>query len=101
MRMLMKGVKEISEGNLDFQFQARGRHGEIQYLAEIFNQMTKGIKEMVDSKSRLLLDVSHELRSPLNLNKGGPGNDAQEPAEDFHHAGYRGNGNHVDRNPGN
>jgi len=27
MRMLMKGVKELSEGNLDFQFEVHGRHG--------------------------------------------------------------------------
>ncbi len=65
LRMLMRGVREISEGNLDFQFEARGRHGEIQYLAESFNHMIRRVKEMVQSKEQLLLDVSHELRSPL------------------------------------
>ncbi len=69
MRMLMKGVKELSEGNLDFQFKARGRHGEIQYLAEYFNHMARRVKEMVQSKEQLLLDVSHELRSPLTRMK--------------------------------
>jgi signal transduction histidine kinase len=65
LRMLMKGVQEISNGNLDFQFKARGRHGEIQYLSEHFNLMVQRVREMVESKQQLLLDVSHELRSPL------------------------------------
>ncbi len=65
LRMLLKGVKEVSEGKLDFQFEAKGRHGEIHYLAESFNLMVQRIREMVQSKDQLLLDVSHELRSPL------------------------------------
>ncbi len=65
LRWLMWGVHEISNGNLDFRFPARGRHGEIGYLAEQFNQMVGHIQEMIRSKDQLLLDVSHELRSPL------------------------------------
>jgi signal transduction histidine kinase len=65
LRMLMKGVNEISEGNLDFQFPVGRHHGEIYYLAESFNLMVRRVKEMVHSKDQLLLDVSHELRSPL------------------------------------
>lgn len=65
LRRLMKGVEEISAGNLDFQFTTQAHHGEIGYLAETFNRMARRVKEMVESKSRLLLDVSHELRSPL------------------------------------
>jgi len=34
-------------------------------LTESFNTMTKRIREMIHSKEQLLLDVSHELRSPL------------------------------------
>ncbi len=65
LRMLLKGVREVSEGNLDFQFEAKGRHGEINFLAENFNLMVQHIREMGQSKDQLLLDVSHELRSPL------------------------------------
>ena len=64
MRRLLRGVQEISNGNLDFQFEA-GRHGELGYLADTFNLMVRRVREMVQSKSQLLLDVSHELRSPL------------------------------------
>lgn len=65
LRMLLRGVQEVSEGNLDFQFPIDGRHGEINYLSDQFNQMVGHIKEMIRSKDQLLLDVSHELRSPL------------------------------------
>lgn len=69
LRMLMRGVEEVSEGNLDFQFPVQGRHGEINYLADQFNGMVGHIKEMIHSKDQLLLDVSHELRSPLTRMK--------------------------------
>ena len=65
LRMLLRGVQEVSEGNLDFQFPHHGRHGEINYLSDQFNHMVEHIKEMIRSKDQLLLDVSHELRSPL------------------------------------
>ncbi len=64
MRRLMHGVQEISNGNLNFKFEA-GSRGEVTYLAETFNVMVERVREMVQSKSQLLLDVSHELRSPL------------------------------------
>ncbi len=66
LRWLMMGVQEIAEGNLDFQFPThKHHHGEIGYLTENFNLMVQRVKEMVHSKDQLLLDVSHELRSPL------------------------------------
>jgi signal transduction histidine kinase len=64
MRYLMRGVQEISEGNLDFRFPPKGR-GEFDFLAYSFNHMADRIQEMIRSKEQLLLDVSHELRSPL------------------------------------
>jgi signal transduction histidine kinase len=70
LRILMKGVNEISNGNLDFQFPlGKHHHGEIYYLSESFNVMVRRVKEMVHSKDQLLLDVSHELRSPLTRMK--------------------------------
>jgi signal transduction histidine kinase len=64
MRYLMRGVQEIAEGNLDFRFPPKGR-GEFDFLAYSFNHMADRIQEMIRSKEQLLLDVSHELRSPL------------------------------------
>ena len=34
-------------------------------LTEAFNRMAARVKEMVRRRDQLLLDVSHELRSPL------------------------------------
>ncbi len=64
LRYLMRGVLEISEGNLAFRFPPKGR-GEFDFLAYNFNRMADRIQEMIRSKEQLLLDVSHELRSPL------------------------------------
>ncbi len=64
MRRLLYGVQEIADGNLEFQFKT-GRHGEFNYLAQTFNVMVQRVREMLQAKSQLLLDVSHELRSPL------------------------------------
>ena len=64
LRYLMRGVQEISDGNLDFRFPPKGR-GEFDFLAYNFNRMADRVQEMLRSKEQLLLDVSHELRSPL------------------------------------
>lgn len=41
------------------------RYDELRDLAAAFNDMTDRIREMLHTKEQLLLDVSHELRSPL------------------------------------
>jgi signal transduction histidine kinase len=61
---LKEGVRQVGEGNLNHTVSVKGRD-ELRDLAEAFNEMTGRIKTMLDSKERLLLDVSHELRSPL------------------------------------
>lgn len=64
VRQLMLGVQEVSKGNLDVQVPAR-RHDEFGRLARAFNRMAASVRDMVRSREQLLLDVSHELRSPL------------------------------------
>src|ERR1700692_4946833 len=44
---------------------ATGRHDELTELMRDFDRMAERIEGLVDSQSRLLKDVSHELRSPL------------------------------------
>jgi two-component system, OmpR family, sensor histidine kinase CpxA len=44
---------------------ARGRHDELTQLMRDFDRMAGRIETLVESQSRLLKDVSHELRSPL------------------------------------
>ena len=45
------------------------RSDELKDLAEAFNDMTDRIRSMLHTKEQLLLDVSHELRSPLTRMK--------------------------------
>ncbi|HEX3555457.1 MAG TPA: HAMP domain-containing sensor histidine kinase [Thermoanaerobaculia bacterium] len=64
LRELHEGVARLSEGQLDVTVPSRTRD-EFGALAEAFNQMVSRISEMVRARDQLLLDVSHELRSPL------------------------------------
>ena len=61
---LKVGVQQVSAGNLKHRVAVK-RKDEFRDLAEAFNDMTGRIRSMLRTKERLLLDVSHELRSPL------------------------------------
>jgi len=64
VRWLDEGVREVSRGNLKHRVPVR-RSDELRDLAESFNNMTDRIRNMLHTKEQLMLDVSHELRSPL------------------------------------
>ena len=64
LRSLHEGVTRLSEGELDVIVPRRTRD-EFGVLTDAFNQMVRRIGEMVRARDQLLLDVSHELRSPL------------------------------------
>lgn len=64
MKYLSEGVAQVGEGNLEFQVPVEGTD-ELGEMADAFNTMTGRIGEMLHARERLLLDVSHELRSPL------------------------------------
>jgi signal transduction histidine kinase len=61
---LREGVHQVGSGNLAHRVEIK-RRDEFHELAEAFNDMTGRIRTMLRTKERLLLDVSHELRSPL------------------------------------
>ena len=58
------GVTSISQGNLNYRLKIK-QTDELGDLAQSFNLMTTQIQQMLSAKEQLLLDVSHELRSPL------------------------------------
>lgn len=58
------GVEEVTRGNLDYRVPIK-RSDELGQLAKAFNAMTGRIRTMLRAKEQLMLDVSHELRSPL------------------------------------
>lgn len=65
---LVTGVDELSKGNLSYQL-PRTTSDELGRLSMAFNEMVVRIRQMVHSKQQLLVDVSHELRSPLTRAK--------------------------------
>ncbi len=65
---LEEGVREVGRGNLKHRVPLK-RSDELRDLAEAFNDMTDRIREMLHTKQQLMLDVSHELRSPLTRMK--------------------------------
>jgi signal transduction histidine kinase len=64
VRALYEGVTRLSEGHLDVAVPRRTRD-ELGALTDAFNQMVRRIADMLRARDQLLLDVSHELRSPL------------------------------------
>ena len=61
---LTDGMKEMGSGKLDTTLPVR-KHDELGDLAQTFNDMSVRIRDLVRAKQQLLLDVSHELRSPM------------------------------------
>lgn len=61
---LTAGMQKMGRGDLDATVPIR-KHDELGELAATFNDMSEKIREQVRSRQQLLLDVSHELRSPL------------------------------------
>ena len=61
---LTQGVHRVAAGQLDHRVPETGVD-EFAQLARAFNHMTAQIKSSLESREQLLLDVSHELRSPI------------------------------------
>ena len=64
VRVLTEGVQRLRAGDLDVEMHT-GRTDELGKLVESFNAMTRAIRERLRARDQLLLDVSHEIRSPL------------------------------------
>ena len=64
LRTLGDGVAELSAGNLNVALPPPTRD-EFGALTGAFNEMVGRVREMIRARDQLLLDVSHELRSPL------------------------------------
>jgi signal transduction histidine kinase len=64
VRALGEGVERLSAGDLDITLPVV-TNDEFGVLTHGFNRMVRRVREMVQARDQLLLDVSHELRSPL------------------------------------
>ncbi|NUQ82725.1 MAG: HAMP domain-containing histidine kinase [Bacteroidetes bacterium] len=65
--VLVDGIRKISAGNLDVSF--RSRSDEFGVISQTLTDLTTAVKERLKARDQLLLDVSHELRSPLTRMK--------------------------------
>jgi len=68
IQTLIDGTKRISAGDFSTLIEVN-RRDELGELAQSFNAMSAQIREMLKRERELLLDVSHELRSPLTRMK--------------------------------
>ncbi len=59
-----RAVKQVALGNLETEVAVRTKD-ELGRLGRSFNAMIQRVRSMINSKEQLLLDVSHEFRSPL------------------------------------
>jgi two-component system sensor histidine kinase CpxA len=64
VRTLQKAVERFGRGDLTARTGST-RRDELGQLARAFDRMAGRISTLVDAERRLLLDISHELRSPL------------------------------------
>ncbi|MDN2709759.1 ATP-binding protein [Janthinobacterium sp. SUN118] len=66
IRDLRQAFEAASHGDLAPRFHASSKRGdELTDLGRDFDRMTGRLRHLMDSQTRLLHDVSHELRSPL------------------------------------
>jgi signal transduction histidine kinase len=64
VRVLSEGVERLRAGDLDVEMPTK-RSDELGRLIVSFNAMARAVRERIKARDQLLLDVSHEIRSPL------------------------------------
>ena len=64
LRKLQSALERFGQGDFSARAGSR-RRDELGQLARTFDQMAERIQNLVSAERRLLLDISHELRSPL------------------------------------
>ncbi len=64
LRRLQKAVEQFGRGDFSARVKSR-RRDELGQVARTFDQMADRMQTLLAAERRLLLDISHELRSPL------------------------------------
>ena len=82
IRQLRGAFEAVAEGDLEAKVSDSmgARHDELADLGHDFDRMTARLRALMDGQTRLLHDVSHELRSPLARLHAAIGLARQQPA---------------------
>ena len=64
IQLMQNRVRALQEGDLESKIEIMGTD-ELAELSIIFNKLILDIKNLINQKHRVLLDVSHELKTPL------------------------------------
>ena len=64
IQLMKRRLQDLERGDLESKIKIMGTD-ELAELSVSFNRLISEIKDLIDKKHRLLLDVSHELKSPL------------------------------------
>lgn len=64
LRYISEGVEQVSTGRFHYRLPVVSRD-EFGDISKQFNRMTQQIEQMLQSRKQLLLNVSHDLRTPL------------------------------------
>lgn len=72
IEIIQKATQKIANGELDTKLEISGRRNsnEILKLAEDLERMRKALKENLERRSRFIMGISHDLRTPVALIKG-------------------------------
>ena len=72
IEIIQKATQKIANGELDTKLEISGRRNsnEILQLAEDLERMRKALKENLERRSRFIMGISHDLRTPVALIKG-------------------------------
>ncbi|MBN2325064.1 MAG: HAMP domain-containing protein [Spirochaetes bacterium] len=69
IKKLERATRRVANGDLDFELVPEGKD-EIASLARSFESMRRNLKESLARRSRFLVGVSHDLKTPLTSIKG-------------------------------
>lgn len=71
-KKIIQGIKNISDGNVDYQIDISKIHGDNRFMAEEINNIGDGIRKAVETstkderlKADLITNVSHDIKTPL------------------------------------